>query len=135
LTLVLDANVVVGACLTPQGFVPFEGEELVAPPIMWSEFRSSFHESVWRKETSSEDALKALARLDEGAIRLSNPRKLGAEAWRLADELGFAKTYDAEYLALARLIDCPFVTLDRRLHRGSRRLGYVFALEEWRASR
>jgi predicted nucleic acid-binding protein len=135
LTLVLDANVVVGACITPHGFVPFEGEALVAPPIMWSEFRSSVHESVWRKETSSEDALRALARLDEGAVRVSNPRRLGAEAWRLADELGLAKTYDAEYLALARLIGCPFVTLDLRLYRGSRRLGHVFALEEWRASR
>jgi predicted nucleic acid-binding protein len=135
LTVVLDANVVVGACLGPKGFVPFDDEELVAPPIMWSEFRSSFHESVWRKETSAEDALRALARLDEGAVRKSNPRRLGREAWRLADELGFAKTYDAEYLALARLLDCPFVTLDRRLHRGARRLGYVFALDEWRKSR
>lgn len=135
MTLVLDANVVVGACITPDGFVPFEGQELVAPPIMWSEFRSSLHESVRRKETSAEDASRALARLEEGAVRMSNPRRLGAEAWRLADELGFAKTYDTEYLALARLLDCPFLTLDLRLHRGSRRLGYVFAPEEWRASR
>ena len=41
-----------------------------------------------------------------------SPKRLGEEAWRVADELGWAKTYDAEYVALARLLDCRLVTLD-----------------------
>ncbi|MBW3604294.1 MAG: hypothetical protein KY460_05140 [Actinobacteria bacterium] len=38
---------------------------------------------------------------------------------------GLAKTYDAEFLALARLLDRRFVTIDDRLWRGARRLGFV----------
>jgi hypothetical protein len=32
---------------------------------------------------------------------------------------------DAEYLALAHLLDCRLVTLDARLRRGAARLGFV----------
>lgn len=37
-------------------------------------------------------------------------RRLGITAWQLADELGWAKTCDAEYLALGQLLDCRLVT-------------------------
>jgi len=47
------------------------------------------------------------------------------EAWRIADELGWAKTYDAEFVALAALLDCQLVTLDLRLRRGAAGLGFV----------
>jgi predicted nucleic acid-binding protein len=50
---------------------------------------------------------------------------LAEEAWRIADELGWAKTYDAEYVALASLLDCRLVTVDGRLRRGADRLGFV----------
>jgi predicted nucleic acid-binding protein len=39
--------------------------------------------------------------------------------------MGWAKTHDAEYLALAQLLGCRFVTLDARLHQGAARLGFV----------
>jgi predicted nucleic acid-binding protein len=50
---------------------------------------------------------------------------LAGEAWRIADSLGWAKTYDAEYCALASLLDCRLVTVDGRLRRGADRLGFV----------
>jgi integrase len=37
-------------------------------------------------------------------------------------EFGWAKTYGANYVALARLLDCRLVTLDARLRRGTARL-------------
>lgn len=45
------------------------------------------------------------------------PGGLAREAYRLAEANDWAKTYDAEYVALARTLDCPLVTLDRRLQR------------------
>ncbi len=56
--------------------------------------------------------------------RNAHPR-LAAEAWSIADELGWAKTYDAEYVALASLLGCRLVTVDGRLRRGADRLGFV----------
>jgi len=44
--------------------------------------------------------------------------------------MGWAKTYDAEYVALARLLSCRLVTLDARLRRGADRLGFVVAPQE-----
>ncbi len=35
--------------------------------------------------------------------------------------VGWAKSYDAEYVALARLLACPLLTADARLRRGAAR--------------
>jgi predicted nucleic acid-binding protein len=51
------------------------------------------------------------------------PPGLARTAWEVADEFGWAKTYDAHYVALARLRDCRLVTIDERLLRGIARLG------------
>lgn len=123
--LVLDANVVLPACTVERGFARFGRQRLVAPPLMWSEARSSLHEAVWRGELDREEGLRALDRLRRAPVRPEPHPDLGDEAWRLADELGFAKTYDAEYVALARLLGCQLVTLDARLRRATDRLGFV----------
>ena len=34
-------------------------------------------------------------------------------------------TYDAEYVALTRMLDCRLVTIDRKLRKGADRLGFV----------
>ena len=128
--LVLDATVVVPAFTAGGDLRRLRDEELVAPPLMWSEARSSLHEALWRREISSSAARKAHERLDQAPIDRRQPRRLGQEAWRLADELGWAKTYDAEYLALASLLGCRFVTLDARLRRGADRLGFVVSPTE-----
>ncbi|MFN2521664.1 MAG: type II toxin-antitoxin system VapC family toxin, partial [Candidatus Limnocylindria bacterium] len=72
----------------------------------------------------------AMRWLDAGPIKSRNPRQLGPEAWRLADALGWAKTYDAEYLALAQLLGCRVVTLDGALQRGAARLDLVVGLHQ-----
>jgi predicted nucleic acid-binding protein len=50
------------------------------------------------------------------------PQALYTEAWRVAADLGWAKTHDAEYVALARLLDCRLLTRDERLRRSATRL-------------
>jgi predicted nucleic acid-binding protein len=127
--LVLDASIAIRACVGG-GFERFEDQVLVAPPVMWPEFRSSLHEAVWRREIPASDALEALERLEHSPVRKKAPRNLGKEAWKIADELGWAKTYDAEYLALGRLLKVKVVTGDLRLRRGADRLGLVVTPEE-----
>jgi predicted nucleic acid-binding protein len=128
--LVLDAGIVIRASTREDGLARFGNEELVAPPIMWSEARSALHEASWRGEVPAPIAREANARLDALPISTRRPRGFGREAWRIADELGWAKTYDAEYLALASLLGCRFVTLDARLRRGADRLGFVVSPTE-----
>lgn len=130
LTLVLDSNVVLRACAAVDGFAFFGGEELVAPPLMWSEARSSLHEAVWRREVARRHAAETLGRLHDAPVRARSHPRLGDTAWRLADELGWAKTYDAEYVALAELLRCRLVTLDARLRRGADRLGSIVSPTE-----
>lgn len=55
---------------------------------------------------------------------------LTTTAVSIAVALGWAKTYDAEYLALAQLLDTRVVTLDMRLRRGAERLGLVVTPDE-----
>ena len=50
-------------------------------------------------------------------IRLLGDAVLRRRAWKLADQLGWAETYDAEYVALTQLQADAFVTLDEELAR------------------
>lgn len=117
--LVVDAAVVVTACLGESGFDPLAREDLVAPHLMWSEVSSVLHELKWRKEISSDLATIALERLAAADVSARRPKGLTAEAWRIADRFGWAKTYDAEYLALARLLRCRLLTTDAKLKRAA----------------
>jgi predicted nucleic acid-binding protein len=93
--------------------------------MMWSETRSVLHEAMWRGEVSRPSAERALHQLDAAPISSRRPRRLGSLAWELADELDWAKTYDAEYLALAQLLGTHVLTVDSRLRRSADRLGLV----------
>lgn len=103
------------ACLSEAGLKALGREELVAPHLMWSEASSVLHELRRRKEISGELASIALERLTAADISPRRPKGLTEEAWRFADRLGWAKTYDAEYLALARLLKCRLLTTDAKL--------------------
>ncbi len=130
MTLVVDASVALRASGVDRGFDLLPRQELVAPALMWSEARSVLHELAWRGQVSAEDARLTHARLERSPVRRRGHPRLGQEAWRIADELGWAKTYDAEYVALALILDCRLVTLDARLRRAGDRLGCLVAPHE-----
>jgi predicted nucleic acid-binding protein len=121
--LVLDANVALAAAARDGDFAALRDEELMGPPVLWPEARSALHVARVRGIVSEELALRTLAALESGQVRERRHRRLGRETWRIAEELGWSKTYDAEYLALASLLDAALVTLDRRMVRAAERLG------------
>jgi len=94
--------------------------DLVAPALLWSEVTSVLNELRWRGEISEELADLAFARLLSAHIA----RRSGAAVFRaagyVAAELGWAKTYDAEFVGLARSLDAPLYSRDARLVRGVR---------------
>jgi predicted nucleic acid-binding protein len=129
-TLVVDASVGLAASGAPAGFDLFEDEELVAPALMWSEARSALHELLWRGEITEQDAEATRSRLERCPVDRRTHAGLGERAWRIATEMGWAKTYDAEYVALAQLLKTRVVTLDARLRTGAERLGCVIGPNE-----
>jgi predicted nucleic acid-binding protein len=133
--VVCDASLAVELSLDrigPRATVALGEHDLIAPPLMWSEVPSVLHELAFRGEISETLAKQALDRFLDGELSITEHRAddLVAAAWRLASGLGWAKTYDAEYVALAQLLDCRLVTLDTRLRRGVEHLGLVVTLAE-----
>jgi predicted nucleic acid-binding protein len=120
--LVVDASVAVAACHSPVGFARLRGNELVAPQLMLVEASSVLHETAWRKEISAERSKTMLDRLLKAPVQIRTLDGLIETAWRIADDLGWAKTYDAQYVALAQMLACKLVSVDERLLRGVSRL-------------
>lgn len=91
--------------------------ELLAPTLLRSQTLSALHEAVHAGKLSADVALDRLDLVSAIKIRLLGDAVLRRNAWRFADELGWANTYDAEYLALTKLQADAFVTLDEDLAR------------------
>ena len=119
--VVIDASAALHAAASERGFREFT-VALVAPALLWSECTSVLREMQYRGEISAALKEAAMACLLDGPVQRRSPRRLYLEASRLAAELGWAKTYDAEYVALARLLDAPLLTRDARLVRGAGRV-------------
>src|SRR5207302_10955975 len=91
--------------------------KLLAPTLLRSQTLSALHEAVQRGALPAAVARERLARIGRMPIRLLGDAVLRRRAWELADQLGWASTYDAEYVALTQLQADAFVTLDAELAR------------------
>jgi predicted nucleic acid-binding protein len=112
---VVDAGVVVH--LAGEEVDIAEHHELLAPTLLRSQTLSLLHEAAHRGEISADVARERLARIGKMPIRLLGDAVLRRRAWDVADQLTWASTYDAEYVALTQLQADAFVTLDDDLAR------------------
>ena len=91
--------------------------KLLAPTLLRSQTLSALHEAVQRGEIPVDVARERLTRIGRIRIRLLGDAVLRRRAWEIADQLGWASTYDAEYVALTQLQADALVTLDAELAR------------------
>ena len=95
---------------------------LLAPTLLRSQTLSALHEAVHQGELDADAARDRLRRVNALPIRLLGDAVLRRRAWEIADSLGWAETYDAEYIALTQLQADAFVTLDAELAKRVERL-------------
>jgi predicted nucleic acid-binding protein len=91
--------------------------ELLAPTLLRSQVLSLLHEAVQRGELASDVARERLGRIGRMPIRLLGDAVLRRRAWEVADRLGWASTYNAEYVALTQLQAEALITMDMDLAR------------------
>jgi predicted nucleic acid-binding protein len=121
--LVVDASAAVYLTSMATASAALSRFDCVAPPLMWSEALSVLSEATYRGTIPPDQLDIAAARLEVLPVTLvavdAGHRRRSLE---IARSLGWAKTYDAEYVSLAELMGCSLLTVDRRLMRGVGRL-------------
>jgi len=105
---------------------------LLAPTLLRSQALSALHEAVQRGEIPAEEGRDRLARIGRMPIRLLGDAVLRRRAWEVADRLGWASTYDAEYVALTQLQADALVTLDAELARRAEGIVTIASVEALR---
>ena len=113
--MVVDCGVVLH--LASEDIQVSDEHELLAPTLLRSQTLSALHEAVQRGEIPPDVALDRLAGIWAMPIRLLGDAVLRRRAWKFAEQLGWAETYNAEYVALTKLQADAFVTLDAELAR------------------
>lgn len=88
---------------------------LVAPTLARSQALTALYGAVRRGELSTGEARERVLRMNSLKVRFLGDRALQWQAWKVAEQLGWETTYDAEYVALTQLQADAFVTSDPRL--------------------
>ena len=89
--------------------------QILAPTLVRSQILSLLYRAVGDGELTKKDADRQLDYIRGLRIRLLGDRVLQSVAWKVADQLGWVDTLDAEYVALTHLHADALITLDRHL--------------------
>jgi indolepyruvate ferredoxin oxidoreductase alpha subunit len=91
--------------------------KLVAPTLVRSQALSALYQAARRGEISAAEGLERVTRINSLRVRFLGDKVLQRTAWKVADQLGWETTYDAEFVALTQLQADLFVTADGDLAR------------------
>ena len=91
--------------------------QLVAPTLVRSQALAALYEAARAGEISAAEGIERVTRINSLKVRFLGDKVLQRQAWKVADQLGWETTYDAEYVALTTLQADAFVTSDRELAR------------------
>ena len=101
--------------LVAEGVEVSPEHQLVAPNIIRSQALSLLLAGVRQGDITEAVALQRHERLTELKMRLLGDRVSRRTAWRIALDNGWETTFDAEYLAVAKLQADALVTIDAEL--------------------
>jgi predicted nucleic acid-binding protein len=107
------------------------GHELVAPTLVRSQALAALYQAARRGEISAVEGIERVTRINSLKVRFLGDKVLQRKAWKVADQLGWETTFDAEFVALTQLQADVFVTSDGDLARavsGLVRTGTIDAL-------
>ena len=91
--------------------------QLVAPTLVRSQALAALYEAARAGEISAAEGIERVTRINSLKVRFLGDKVLQQQAWKVADQLGWETTYDAEYVALTTLQADAFVTSDSELAR------------------
>jgi predicted nucleic acid-binding protein len=91
--------------------------QLVAPTLVRSQALSALYRAARQGEISTAEGLEQVTRINSLKVRFLGDKVLQRTAWRVADQLGWETTADAEFVALTQLQADAFVTTNRELER------------------
>ena len=103
--------------LVREDIVVSEAHQLVAPNVLRSRVMSHLYREVRQGALAREAAREQLERLTSMRVRLLGDRVSRAVAWKIAEQLDWDDTRNAEFVAVAQLQADAFVTLDQELAR------------------
>ena len=89
--------------------------QLVAPALVRSQALARLYGQARRGDISGAEGLARVRRVNSLKVRFLGDKVLQSQAWKVADQLGWETTYDAEYVALTQLQADAFVTSDEAL--------------------
>jgi predicted nucleic acid-binding protein len=92
---------------------------LFAPTLVRSEALAALYDAARKGEISVAEGLERVSRLNAASlkVRFLGDRALQRQAWKIAEQLGWETTYDAEYVALTTLQADALVTSNPKLAR------------------
>lgn len=86
--------------------------ELLAPTLIRSQMLSMIYAAVRNGHVTAAEAKERLDRIGKMKIRLLGDAVLRRQAWKVAEQLDWESTYEAEYIALTQLQGDAFITLN-----------------------
>ena len=99
------------------GEIEVAGEhKLVAPTLVRSQALAALYQAARRGEISPGEGIERVTRINSLKVRFLGDKVLQRTAWRVADQLGWETTYNAEFVALTQLQADVFVTSDGIWH-------------------
>ena len=110
------------------------GHQLLAPTLVRSQALATMYGAARRGEISAAEGRARVQRINALKVRFLGDKVLQRSAWKVADQLGWETTFDAEYVALTQLQADAFVTSDADLARAVSALAETATIDALRTA-